>query len=263
LAWRLLKVKLVLHGTSLMKVQKANPPAKPHKPKKSELRRQAILQHALALFDRQGFANTSLDDIARETGVKREAIYYYFKNRAEILLNLIRPQSEALVSGLKEIIDSDLDASSKLYRAIRNHLQRFDRHCLEMTISLRDIYLEDAKEVRREMDQTWHRYEAMWTRIVADGQASGEFAACGDPKMVAFAILGMCNWLARWYDPRRSVSVEELIETYFEMIAHGLVQRGGARRKQEDRPQALRPIWAADRAVPVQSSVRRKRSTAS
>jgi TetR/AcrR family transcriptional regulator, cholesterol catabolism regulator len=245
-----------------MGLQKASPPAKPQKPKKSELRRQAILQHALALFDRQGFANTSLDDIARETGVKREAIYYYFKNRAEILLNLIRPQSEALVSGLKEIIDSDDDAATKLYLAIRNHLQRFDRHCLEMTISLRDIYLEDAKEVRREMDQTWHSYEAMWTRIVADGQASGEFAASGDPKMVAFAILGMCNWLARWYDPRRSVSVDELIETYFDMLANGLVQKDGARRKQVNQRKLPEASWTAERSVPAQPSVRRRRASA-
>jgi TetR/AcrR family transcriptional regulator, cholesterol catabolism regulator len=245
-----------------MKLPKASAPAKPQKPKKSELRRQAILQHALALFDRQGFANTSLDDIARETGVKREAIYYYFKNRSEILLNLIRPQSEALVSGLKDIIESDGDAATKLYLAIRNHLQRFDRHCLEMTISLRDIYLEDAKEVRREMDQTWHSYEAMWTRIVADGQASGEFAASGDPKMVAFAILGMCNWLARWYDPRRSVSVDELIETYFDMLANGLVQKDGARRKQVNQRHLPEASWAAERSVPAQPSVRRRRASA-
>jgi len=202
------------------------------KPKKSELRREAILQHALALFDRQGFANTSLDDIARETGVKREAIYYYFKNRAEILLSIIRPQSEALVEGLRVVVDSDADARTKLYLAIKNHLQRFDRHCLEMTISLRDVYLDDAKDVRAEMDQTWRRYEGMWTRIIAAGQAGGEFAKCGEPKMIAFAILGMCNWLARWYDPRKQVSIDELIRTYFNLIGSGLIvpaARGGAR----------------------------------
>ena len=219
-----------------MKADKAKPKtkiAKPKngKPKKSELRREAILQHALALFDRQGFANTSLDDIARETGVKREAIYYYFKNRAEILLCIIRPQSEALVSGLRTVVDADLDPPTKFYQAIRNHLQRFDRHCLEMTISLRDIYLDDARDVRGEMDETWRLYESMWTRIIAEGQAAGQFADCGDPKMIAFGVLGMCNWLARWYDPRKSVSVDELIETYFDMLAHGLVRQGDKRRR--------------------------------
>jgi TetR/AcrR family transcriptional regulator, cholesterol catabolism regulator len=216
-----------------MKAQKAANPAKVPKPKKSDLRREAILQHALALFDSQGFANTSLDDIARETGVKREAIYYYFKNRAEILLSIIRPQSDALVEGLRVIADSEADAATKLYLAIKNHLQRFDRHCLEMTISLRDVYLDDAKDVRAEMDQTWRRYEGMWTRIIAAGQASGEFAHCGDPKMIAFAILGMCNWLARWYDPGKSTSVEELIETYFEIIANGVVKSSASSRERK------------------------------
>lgn len=211
-------------GKSLMS---AREPAK--KVKKSELRREAILQNALKIFDRQGFANTSLDDIAKETGVKREAIYYYFSNRAEILLHIIRPQSESLVEGLRDVVDSKISFQDKLYGAIRNHLERFDRHCLEMTVSLRDVYLEDAREVRREMDKIWRSYEAMWTGLIAEGQKKGDFAKHGDPKMIAFGILGMCNWLARWYDPKKATAIEELIGTYFNMIAFGLV-KDGARR---------------------------------
>ncbi len=193
------------------------------KVKKSELRRESILQNALKIFDRQGFANTSLDDIAKETGVKREAIYYYFNNRAEILLHIIRPQSEALVEGLREVVGSKSSFQDKLHGAIRNHLERFDRHCLEMTVSLRDVYLEDAREVRREMDKIWRSYETMWTDLIAEGQQKGDFRKCGEPKMIAFGILGMCNWLARWYDPRRAIAIDELIDTYFGMVAFGLV----------------------------------------
>ncbi len=223
-----------------MTARTAKADEKPIKPKKSELRREAILKHALMLFDQQGFANTSLDDIARATGIKREAIYYYFKDRAEILLCIIRPQTELLVGGLQEIVSSGADSTTKLHEAIRNHLQRFDLHCLEMTVSLRDVYLDDAKEVRREMDKIWRAYEGMWTKIVADGQSKGDFAKVGDPKMIAFAILGMCNWLARWYDPRKSVSVDELISTYFSILAHGLVQDDQRRLKPKAQSPALK-----------------------
>ena len=85
------------------------------------------MANALKLFDRRGFANTSLDEIARETGVKRAAIYYYFGNRAEILLNIIRPQSVTLVDSLREIVSSGVNFHDKLYLAMRNHLVRFDR----------------------------------------------------------------------------------------------------------------------------------------
>lgn len=196
--------------------------------KKSELRRESILRHALTIFDKQGFANTSLDDIAKVTGIKREAIYYYFKNRAEILLALIRPQSESLVTGIKKILNSDLSAPEKLHAAIQNHLERFDRHCLEMTIALRDIYLDDARGVRKEMDKTWRTYETIWTKIIENGQKSGQFVMCGDPKMIAFAILGMCNWLARWYDPGKSISIDQLIATYFSIVSKGLIARKGS-----------------------------------
>ncbi|MGH6713976.1 MAG: TetR family transcriptional regulator [Bradyrhizobium sp.] len=207
----------------------ARSPAK--KVKKSTLRREAILQNALEIFDRQGFANTSLDDIAKETGVKREAIYYYFGNRAEILLHIIQPQSESLVEGLREILISKAGFHDKLYLAVENHLERFDRKCLEMTVAFRDVYLEDARDVRREMDKIWRSYESMWTSLIEDGQTRGDFTRCGDPKMVAFGILGMCNWLARWYDPKKSMAIAELIDTYFQLIAYGLIQPNARARK--------------------------------
>jgi len=192
--------------------------------RKSALRREAILRNALRIFDRQGFANTSLDDIAKETGIKREAIYYYFSNRAEILLHIIRPASESLVEGLRGIVESKASFRDKLYRGIENHLERFDRKSLEMTAALRDVYLEDANQVRRAMEEIWRSYETMWTRLIEDGQACGEFAKCGQPKMVAFGILGMCNWLARWYDPKKAIGVDELIDTYFQIIAYGVIR---------------------------------------
>ena len=62
----------------------------------------------------RGYPNTSLDDIARAVGIRREGIYYYFKNRAEILLNIIEPQSEALIAGMREIMaDTSLDPPAK------------------------------------------------------------------------------------------------------------------------------------------------------
>ena len=191
---------------------------------KSQRRRDDILRRAAELFDRQGYPNTSLDDIARAVGIRREGIYYYFRNRAEILLNIIEPQSEALLSGLREIMaDGSQGAGDKLRRAVRNHLERFDRYCLEMTVSLRDGHIEEAGEVRASMDRIWKDYERMWTALIAEGQAAGAFRQQGDAKMIAFGILGMCNWLARWYDPDGGTSIDELVDSYADLVGHGLI----------------------------------------
>ena len=193
---------------------------------KSIRRRDDILRRAAELFDRQGYPNTSLDDIARAVGIRREGIYYYFKNRAEILLNIIQPQSEALISGLEAILaDDSVDPTVKLRQAVRNHLERFDRYCLEMTVSLRDGHIEETGDVRASMDRIWKDYEQMWTGLIAEGQAAGAFRDGADPKMLAFGILGMCNWLARWYDPDGGTSIDELVDSYADLVGHGLIAR--------------------------------------
>jgi AcrR family transcriptional regulator len=199
--------------------------APPARTRKSAERRQAILQRAAELFDRKGYANTSLDDVAKAVGIKREAVYYYYKNRAEILLAIIGPQSVALIEGLREIAARDVAAPEKLKLAIRNHLQRFDRYCLEMTVSLRDGLFEVSHDVRSEMQRIWKQYEQLWIDLILEGQESGAFEKLGDPKMIAFAVLGMCNWLARWYNPRKSASIDEIIETYTRLVTAGLVPR--------------------------------------
>lgn len=209
------------------------PPIKPNaaaqapgpKPRKSDLRRQAILDSALDLFERKGYAHTSLDDVAQAVGIKREALYYYFRSRAEILLAIIRPQSEGLVDGLRQILESPASSPEKLRLAIRNHLQRFDRHCLEMTVGLRDGVMGSAPGVRESMQKVWADYERMWAQLIGDGQRDGSFVVAGAPKVVAYAVLGMCNWLARWYDPHGPTSIEELIEIHHQIVAGGLLPR--------------------------------------
>lgn len=199
--------------------------SKTEKTKKSVMRRQAILAAAIDLFDRKGYVNTSLDDVAQAVGIKREALYYYFRSRSEMLLAIIEPQTADLVGGLKEVLNSNTRPEDRLRAAIKNHLKCFDRHCLEMTISLRDGIMGATPEVRTVMQTVWKEYEQMWTRLIEQGQADGSFVKLGDPKMVAFAILGMCNWLSRWYSPRKSCTIDELINTYFNLLCQGLLPR--------------------------------------
>lgn len=191
--------------------------------KKSERRREEILQRATECFDRKGYANTSLDDIAKAVGIKREGIYYYFRNRAEILLRIIEPQSVALVEGIRVIVEDPApSAREKFAAAIRNHLIRFDRYCLEMTVSLRDGKFDEEPDVREAMTRIWKSYERMWIDLIAEGQRTGEFRRIGDPKMLAFGVLGMCNWLARWYNPGDAVPIDEIIASYTALLADGL-----------------------------------------
>ncbi len=188
-------------------------------------RRNEILRRATEVFERQGVKQTSIEDIAKAVGIKREAVYYYFKGRREILAEIILPQSHSLLIGLRNINQSNRPFADKLHDAIQNHLQSFNPSYLEMTVALREDHFFGADQKFTELRRVWKQYSDMWTAMIADGQASGEFRDGHNPKIIAYAILGMCNWLSRWFDPGKGTPIEEIIESYFLFAFQGLENR--------------------------------------
>ena len=192
-------------------------------------RRDDILAVAKDLFHRQGYANTSLDDIAQAVGIRREGIYYYFDNRVEILITIIRPLGEHLRDSLAGIVARDVDPVAKLRLAVENHLLRFEHRFAESKITLRDDYFAENREVLAVMGPIWDEYEVLWTGLIREGQQAGLFDASLDARLAYYGILGMCNWVARWYEPGQPPGVPELVEQYFTFIAGGLLHGAGAK----------------------------------
>ena len=187
-----------------------------------ENRRDEIVRAAQDLFHRQGYANTSLDDIARAVGIKREGLYYYFENRTQILITIIRPLGLQLRDAVRVIRESDDRPEEKIRRAVENHLRRFENRFAESKITLRDDYFSENEAVLAEMGPIWDDYEDIWAGIIAEGQEKGVFDPDLDPRLAFLGILGLCNWVARWYEPGKSIPVPELIAMYNRMVARSL-----------------------------------------
>ncbi len=185
-------------------------------------RRTEILKRATEVFERQGVTKTSLEDIAKAVGIKREAIYYYFKGRHDILLEIMQPQSVTMLENLRTIRVSGVSVSEKLRAAINNHLLCYDPNYLEMSVALREDHFFSEDDNYKSLRDCWHEYGVLWQKLIEDGQASGEFRDDLSPKLVSFAILGMCNWLSRWFDPKGTITIDEIIDTYFKLTFEGL-----------------------------------------
>lgn len=187
-----------------------------------ETRREEILRAAQDLFHQRGYANTSLDDIARAVGIKREGLYYYFPNRTQILIEIIKPLGLQLRDRVKEILNSAGSPQEKIRQTVENHLMRFENRFAESKITLRDDYFSENELVLAEMGPIWDEYERLWIAIIVEGQEQGVFDGSLDPRLAHLGILGLCNWVARWYVPNQSLPVPELIDMYNKIILRGL-----------------------------------------
>ena len=185
-------------------------------------RRQDILRRAAELFVERGVARTSIGDIADAVGIKREGVYYYFKSRGDIFVEIILPPSRSLLTNLQRVVPMPMPSAEKLAAAIEIHLDAFNPGFIEMSVALKEDHLARDTLKHRELRRIWRDYNDLWVQLVEEGKERGEFDPEVDAVLAARALLGMCNWVARWYDPSKDQDLSRVIDTFSRIATIGL-----------------------------------------
>lgn len=190
--------------------------------KRVRLTQKVIVETAAELFARQGFGATSLDDIAERLGATKGALYYHIKNKEEILRLIYLMVLSVSEEPLRRIVEAPLPPGEKLGQAIIHHTAVAANRSPAMTVFYREQhYLSGpfAKEIILRKKE----YERYFEQIIQEGQDVGIFSNDLDPKIAAFGLLGMCNWLSQWYRPDGRYSAQQIAEMFVTMVERGLL----------------------------------------
>lgn len=191
---------------------------------RKELVREQLIDIAARLFDRKGYAQTSINDIAQAIGLGRSAVYHYFRNKEEILAALVEAEALTPSHQLQRLMEQPhLMPSERLRRAIVDGIQR------RLSPGSRFILLSRIEDqIPAELGPLYNKgrrdiYE-FYVHCIRDGIAAGEFRRT-DPKIAAFAVIGMANWTSRWYSPSGPRTPKEIGEIIADMALQGLRAR--------------------------------------
>lgn len=202
-------------------LNKTNPLARSATNPRKELVREQLIDIAAELFDKKGYVQTNINDIAKALGLGRSAVYHYFRNKEEILAALV--EAEALTPShlLQELIEEPgLSATERLRRAIVDGIVR------RLSSGGRFILLSRLEaQIPEELGPLYnlgrrHIYD-FYVRCISEGIVSGEFREV-DPKIAAFAVIGMANWTSRWYSPSGPKTPAEIGEIIADLALQGL-----------------------------------------
>jgi AcrR family transcriptional regulator len=163
-----------------------------------ELVENELYEQAARLFAQQGFAGTSIQDIASAMGVSRQALYHYVKTKDDVIEKLVREMIDLTDSLIEPFAaPSNIPADERLralVRALALHVaERPFRHRLiaqSESVLTGDLAAEHAAQRRR------FAYGVI--SLIEDGQRSGVFLPV-DARAAAMSVLGMCNWIAWWF----------------------------------------------------------------
>jgi AcrR family transcriptional regulator len=183
-----------------------------------------IMKSAAAAFRRLGYHGATVEQIAAALHMKKGNLYYYFKNKEEILFACHQYSLDRLMQLLHEVKQSGLTADRKLRRLIDAFVHTIldELHGTALLLDLEALSPAHLKAVIVRRDEFDHGVR----QVLEEGMAAGVFAH-GDPKLLAFAMFGAVNWIPRWFNPEGPATSQEIADRFAEYLIAGL--RAGPR----------------------------------
>jgi TetR/AcrR family transcriptional regulator, cholesterol catabolism regulator len=185
--------------------------------------RDQILRAAADLFRERGYRASTLDDIAARLGMSKASLYTYFRAKDEMLAAISRATIAAFTRELALVSASSLSPVDKLRRVVREHVRFVIANRSFLTV----FFSEEASlppRLARALAAQKDRYDKGVEAIVVEGIRSGVFRDA-PPRLVVFGLLGMLNWLYKWYNPAGRWGAEEVSAAFLDLVEGGLLRR--------------------------------------
>lgn len=202
-------------------------PAPKTEPTKSERTRERLLLAAATTLSRLGYAGLRLVDVGEEAGVQAPAIYYYWSSREQLIEEVVTVGTIRLREYVAAALDAappDATALDRLDIAIDAHLRQLMPESAFAHAVIRNIgQLPESIRSRQVVEE--RAYAAIWRELFTSAIASGELRTGLDSDLAQPLIIGILNWAAVWWSPKRS-SIDEVVATAQSIVRHGVAAEG-------------------------------------
>jgi AcrR family transcriptional regulator len=176
---------------------------------------------ALRLFKEKGYHATSMRDIASAVGINKGSLYSHIRSKEDLLIPVFERAMGVLLAQIEAIAaDGALQPSQRLRRAIHAHVTAVADNLDVLTVYLSEWRQLEAKSLTTVREQR-ERYAALFLEILEDGARAGEFRAM-DTQIVMLGMIGMCNYLFRWYRPEGRLTTDQIANELIEMVMQGV-----------------------------------------
>src|SRR5436190_2373238 len=195
------------------------PAQRPHNADPNAATRVEILKAAAKAFRKLGYHGATVEEIASALQMKKGNLYYYFRNKEEILFACHQYSLDRLMQLLDEVGKSGLEPDEKLRRLIVAFVHTIldELHGTALLLDLEALTPSHLKAVIARRD----RFERGVRQVLEDGIAEGHFGS-GDPKLLAFAIFGAVNWIPRWFSPEGASTSQQIADLFADFFIRGL-----------------------------------------
>jgi len=185
-----------------------------------------ILRSAASVFAEKSFGLASIRDIAARAQISFPRIYYYLRNKEELLYLISRRAFEELLRRAEETARGAPDAATRLRRFIGGHLEYHMNNLAEMKVLVREAdslsarYSSDIARLKRD-------YSRLCRRMIEQlAEERGTPIDREHSRILTSLLFGAMNWFYTWYEPGRDYDQRgRIMDEVFRMIAGSIASR--------------------------------------
>lgn len=178
-----------------------------------------IVRAAAIAFGEVGYRTATLETIAERAGLSKVTLYRYVGSKEELLSLVVERIIDEFQRGLRRLIAERRPANETLRRIVHYQVDLLAEHLPFLTVffseesGLPAPMAARATRAKREYDQAIER-------VVREGVEAGLLRDL-PPRLVVFGLLGMCNWLHKWYRPDGKRSATEIADVFVALLERG------------------------------------------
>lgn len=185
-------------------------------------RKRAILAAASRVFRTKGLHATGMRDIAAELDMHVGNLYYYFRNKEELLAFCQEDALAGLAALVEESAVLEGEADQRLRHLIVGHVELLNETTPGSLAHLEVEALSEPWQGR--IVALRDGYERAIRQIITEGSAAGVFREV-DPNTATLAILGALNWTVKWFRSGGQKTAAEIGSEFADLLVGGLLSR--------------------------------------
>jgi AcrR family transcriptional regulator len=164
--------------------------------------RERIVDAAARLLRERPFADVTVERLREDLGLSKGGLYHHVPSKAAILLLVCEHAGEAMLAAIDEAQSLEGTPRKQLELLLDRHLDLVDRYGGAMWAFFSERDRMDATDRERVL-QWERRYVGGVVALLDDAKAAGELRDV-DTTVVAHCLIGVGNWITRWYRGRPS-----------------------------------------------------------
>ncbi|MBK6871449.1 MAG: TetR family transcriptional regulator [Kineosporiaceae bacterium] len=180
---------------------------------------ESVLSGAVRVFNERGYDGTSMEDLSRELGITKSAIYHHVVGKEELLRLGVNRALDGLFAVLEEVKAAEGTALHRLELLVHNSVLLLIDELPFVTLLLR---VRGNTKIERKALARRREFDALVTEMVEQARDEGHLRADVVPAITARLLFGMVNSVVEWYRPRRGDNPQELADIIVAVSFDGL-----------------------------------------